>query len=107
VKTNGAAATPSLRRSNRSRHAYAIMANSASNLLGIFQRAIDRHACERRAAHQPEFFGNGHRRHFSGSGANLTSLNANNLASGTVPLGQLSGITGGQLAAATWQLART
>jgi formylglycine-generating enzyme required for sulfatase activity len=35
----------------------------------------------------------------------LTSLNANNLASGTVPLGQLSGITGGQLAAATWQLA--
>jgi formylglycine-generating enzyme required for sulfatase activity len=42
---------------------------------------------------------------FTGSGANLTALNANNLASGTVPLAQLSGITSNQLDAATWQLA--
>ena len=42
---------------------------------------------------------------FSGSGANLTSLNATILRVGTVPLAQLSGITSNQLAAATWQLA--
>jgi Chaperone of endosialidase len=42
---------------------------------------------------------------FSGNGANLTSLNADNLSSGTVPLAQLSGITSNQLAAATWQVA--
>jgi hypothetical protein len=42
---------------------------------------------------------------FSGNGANLTSLNANNLSSGTVPLAQLSGITSNQLAAATWKAA--
>jgi formylglycine-generating enzyme required for sulfatase activity len=35
----------------------------------------------------------------------VTNLNANNLTSGTVPLGQLNGITGGQLAEATWQQA--
>ena len=39
----------------------------------------------------------------SGNGANLTSLNAGNLVSGTVPLGRLSGITSNQLDAATWQ----
>jgi trimeric autotransporter adhesin len=42
---------------------------------------------------------------FSGNGANLTALNANNLSSGTVPLAQLSGITSNQLATATWQQA--
>ena len=42
---------------------------------------------------------------FSGNGANLTALNANNLTSGTVPLPRLSGITSNQLDAATWQLA--
>jgi len=42
---------------------------------------------------------------FNGNGTGLTSLNANNLSSGTVPLGQLSGITSTQLNAATWQLA--
>ena len=35
---------------------------------------------------------------FSGNGAGLTSLNASALTSGTVPLAQLSGITGSQLA---------
>jgi hypothetical protein len=42
---------------------------------------------------------------FSGNGANLISLNADNLSSGTVPLAQLSGITSSQLATATWQVA--
>jgi trimeric autotransporter adhesin len=42
---------------------------------------------------------------FSGNGANLTSLNADNLSSGAVPLAQLSGITSNQLAVATWQAA--
>jgi trimeric autotransporter adhesin len=42
---------------------------------------------------------------FNGNGANLTSLNADNLSSGTVPLAQLSGITSNQLAVATWQAA--
>ena len=42
---------------------------------------------------------------FTGDGANLTGLNANNLASGMVPLARLSGLTSNQLDAATWQLA--
>jgi len=42
---------------------------------------------------------------FTGNGGGLTNLNANNLASGTVPLARLSGITSNQLDAATWQLA--
>lgn len=42
---------------------------------------------------------------FSGDGSGLTGLNANNLASGTVPLAQISGITSNQLSAATWKLA--
>src|SRR5262245_24547182 len=42
---------------------------------------------------------------FTGNGANLTSLDANNLASGIVPLARLSGITSNQLDPATWQLA--
>jgi hypothetical protein len=42
---------------------------------------------------------------FSGNGANLTTLNADNMSSGTVPLTQLSGITSNQLAVATWQVA--
>lgn len=42
---------------------------------------------------------------FTGSGANLTSLNANNLSSGTVPLARLNGISASQLDSTTWQLA--
>jgi hypothetical protein len=42
---------------------------------------------------------------FTGNGSALTNLNANNLASGTVPLARLSGITSNQLDTATWQLA--
>jgi hypothetical protein len=41
---------------------------------------------------------------FTGNGAGLTGLNAANLT-GTVPLAQLSGLTGSQLSAAAWQLA--
>jgi hypothetical protein len=39
------------------------------------------------------------------SGASLTSLNASQLSSGTVPLARLSGLTSNQLDATTWQLA--
>jgi hypothetical protein len=42
---------------------------------------------------------------FTGSGTNLTSLNASSLVSGTVPLNCLSGITSNQIDPATWQLA--
>jgi hypothetical protein len=42
---------------------------------------------------------------FGGNGGGLTSLNANNLSSGTVPLARLSGITSNQFDPATWQLA--
>ena len=42
---------------------------------------------------------------FSGNGAGLTSLNASQLSSGTIPLAQLTGITSNQLEAATWQQA--
>ena len=39
----------------------------------------------------------------SGNGSNLTSLNASNLTSGTIPLARLSGITREQIDPATWQ----
>ena len=39
---------------------------------------------------------------FSGNGSSLTSLNASQLAGGTVPLTALAGITSNQLDAATW-----
>ncbi len=42
---------------------------------------------------------------FTGSGTNLTSLNASSLVTGTVPLNCLSGITSNQIDPATWQLA--
>jgi formylglycine-generating enzyme required for sulfatase activity len=38
----------------------------------------------------------------SGNGASLTSLNAGNLASGTVPVARLSGVASNQLDAGTW-----
>ena len=85
---------------------YAVMANSASNLLGNLSAGqLTGTLANGALPTSPNFSGTVTAGTFSGSGANLTSLNANNLASGTVPLGQLSGITGGQLAAATWQLA--
>ncbi len=43
--------------------------------------------------------------HLAGDGAGLTNLNASALASGTVPLARLSGITSNQFEAATWLLA--
>ena len=42
---------------------------------------------------------------FAGNGSNLTSLNAAQLTGGTVPVARLSGLTAGQLDAATWQQA--
>jgi hypothetical protein len=43
--------------------------------------------------------------HLAGDGAGLTNLNASALASGTVPVERLSGITSNELDAATWELA--
>lgn len=42
---------------------------------------------------------------FAGNGGGLTNLNASQLASGTVPLARLGGLTGNQLDVTTWQLA--
>jgi hypothetical protein len=42
---------------------------------------------------------------FQGDGTYVTNLNASSLASGTVPLARLSGLTSAQLAPATWQQA--
>jgi formylglycine-generating enzyme required for sulfatase activity len=91
---------------------YAIFANTASNVSGTVSAAQISGAVA--SANLSGTYGNALTLNnagnafngtFTGSGANLTALNANNLASGTVPLAQLSGITGSQLAAATWQLA--
>ena len=107
VKTNGAAGYTELAPLQPfTPTPYAIMANSASNLLGNLSAGqLTGTLANGALPTSPNFSGTVTAGTFSGSGANLTSLNANNLASGTVPLGQLSGITGGQLAAATWQLA--
>jgi len=85
---------------------YAIMASSASNLLGNLPAAqLSGIVANGALPASPNFSGTVTASAFSGSGANLTSLNANNLAGGTVPLAQLSGITSAQLAAAAWQQA--
>jgi len=42
---------------------------------------------------------------FGGNGAGLSNLNGSQITSGTLPLARLSGITGNQLDAATWQQA--
>ena len=83
---------------------YAIMASTASNLLGTLPATQISGAVA--SANLSGTYGNAVTLNnagntFSGSGANLTSLNANNLASGTVPLARLSGITSNQLDAAT------
>jgi len=85
---------------------YAIFAGSASNLLGTVPAAqVSGTLANGALPVSPDFTGTVTATNFSGSGADLTSLNASSLASGTVPLAQLSGITSNQLDAATWQLA--
>jgi len=71
---------------------YAVFAGSASNLLGALPSS-------------PVFSGTVTAGIFSGSGTNLTSLNASQLTSGTVPLARLTGLTSNQMDAVTWQAA--
>jgi hypothetical protein len=85
---------------------YAVFAGSASNLLGTLPAAqLSGTVASGALPPSPIFSGTVTAGIFSGSGTNLTSLNAGNLASGTVPLARLGGITSTQLDAVTWQLA--
>ena len=85
---------------------YAIIAGSASNLLGTLPATqLSGTVANSALPASPNFSGTVVAGTFSGNGTNLTSLNANNLTGGTVPLAQLSGITSNQLDAATWRLA--
>jgi hypothetical protein len=85
---------------------YAVFANTASNVSGTVSAAqLNGFIANGNLPANPVFSGTVTAGSLSGNGANLTSLNANNLSSGTVPLAQLSGITSNQLDAATWQLA--
>jgi hypothetical protein len=85
---------------------YAAYAGTASNLLGSLSAAQLTGTISAAALPtNPVFSGTLTATSFSGSGSNLTSLNANYLTNGTVPLAQLEGITSNQLDAATWQLA--
>jgi hypothetical protein len=69
---------------------YAIMANSASNLLGALPTAqLSGTILNGSLPASPNFSGTVTANSFSGNGANLTALNANNLSIGTVPLAQL------------------
>lgn len=85
---------------------YAAFANSASNLLGGLPASQLSGTLPTNALPvNPEFSGTVSAEDFSGNGTNLTSLNADNLSSGTVPLTRLAGINSNQLDTATWQLA--
>ena len=85
---------------------YAVFANTASNVSGTVSAVqLSGAVANGNLPANPIFSGTVTANSFSGSGASLTALNANNLASGTVPLAQLSSITSNQLDAATWQLA--
>jgi hypothetical protein len=107
ARTNGAATFTALApRQPIQPVPYAVMANTASNLLGNLPAAqLSGTLANGALPASPNFAGTVTAGSFTGNGANVTSLNANNLASGTVSLAQLSGITGSQLAAATWQQA--
>ena len=85
---------------------YAVFANTASNVSGTVSAGqLSGLIGNGNLPASPIFSGTATAGFFSGNGANVTSLNANNLSSGTVPLARLSGITSNQLDAATWQLA--
>ncbi len=91
---------------NRTPAPYAAFAGSASNLLGNLPATqLSGTLASSALPVSPDFSGTVSAESFSGSGTNLTSLDASSLTSGTVPLAQLSGITSNQLDAATWALA--
>jgi hypothetical protein len=102
--TNGFAELSPLQ--NLTASPYAAFANNASNILGNIPAAqISGMAANSLLPTNAVFSGPVTASEFSGSGTNLTSLNASSLITGTVPLNCLSGITSNQLSAATWQLA--
>jgi hypothetical protein len=107
VKTNGAGSYAVLTPLQSVTPApYAVFANTASNLSGTLPTAqLSGTIASGNLPASPTFSGTVSGSSFSGSGASLTTLNANNLSSGTVPLARLSGLTSNQLDAATWQLA--
>ena len=107
VRTNGAASFTTLLPLQQVQPVpYAIFANTASNVSGTVPAAqIAGTILNASLPASPSFSGTVAAATFAGNGASVTNLNANNLASGTVPLARLSGITSNQLDAATWQLA--
>src|ERR1017187_3966717 len=85
---------------------YAVCAGSTSNLLGTLPATQLRGTVANGALPpSPNFSGTVAAGSFSGSGTDLTSLNAGNLASCAVPLARLSEITSNQLDAVSWQWA--
>jgi hypothetical protein len=85
---------------------YADFAGNASNLLGSLPATQLSGALPASVLPvSPDFSGTVTAESFAGDGTNLTSLDADSLSTGTVPLARLSGITSNQLDAATWQLA--
>ncbi|HEY1787636.1 MAG TPA: tail fiber domain-containing protein, partial [Verrucomicrobiae bacterium] len=85
---------------------YAAFADNASNILGAIPAArISGTVLNSTLPTNAVFPGPVTATVFSGSGTNLTSLNAGSLTVGTVPLSALSGITSNQLNATTWQMA--
>jgi len=85
---------------------YAVFAWGTSNLLGTLPAAqLSGTVANSTLPTNAVFSGAVTAAAFSGSGTNLTSLNAGSLTGGPVPLSCLSGITSNQLDATTWQLA--
>jgi len=71
---------------------YAIFANTAGNVTGAVPAAqLSGTIANGALPASPNFSGTVAASAFSGGGASLTSLNANNLSSGTIPLAQLPG----------------
>jgi hypothetical protein len=107
VRTNGNGAFATLLpRQQLTPTPYAIFANTASNLSGALPATqLSGTIANGNLPASPGFSGTVSASSFSGNGASLASLNANNLSGGTVPLARLSGLTSNQLDAVTWQQA--
>ena len=85
---------------------YADFADNASNLIGSLPASqLSGTLAAATLPVSPDFSGTVSAGDFSGNGTNLTSLNADSLSDGTVPLARLDGITSNQLDLATWEIA--
>ena len=106
VRTNGGGAFDTLTpRQKVTATPYAIQAVCAATASSVAAANLTGTLLNSTLPSSPIFSGTVNAGSFSGSGAGVTSLNADNLASGTVPLARLSGLTSSQLNATTWQLA--